>query len=76
MDGSQKVAADPKEILHGSVHREKPLRMGSGFETPHLALALSGRLVGDFRPIVGVLVLAVDHGPPSDGPQGNCAAYR
>ena len=27
MDGSQEVAADSKEILHGAVHREKPLRV-------------------------------------------------
>ena len=27
MDGSQEVAADPKEILHGAGHREKPLRV-------------------------------------------------
>jgi hypothetical protein len=28
MDGLQEMAADPKEILDGSVHREKPLRVG------------------------------------------------
>ena len=38
MDGSQEVAADPKEILHGAVHREKPLRVRGGLETPHLTL--------------------------------------
>ena len=62
MDGPQEVAADPKEILDGSMHREKPLRLGSGFEPAHLTLPLPGRLVGDFRPIVRVLVRAVDHG--------------
>jgi len=62
MDGPQEVAADPKEILDGSMHREKPLRLGSRFEPAHLTLPLPGRLVGDFRPIVRVLVRAVDHG--------------
>ena len=62
MDGPQEVAADTKEILHGSVHREKPLCVRGGLEPPHLALPLPGRLVGDFRPIVRVLVRAVNHG--------------
>ena len=62
MDGPQEVAADPKEILDGSMHREKPLRLASGFEPAHLTLPLPSRLVGDFRPIVRVLVRAVDHG--------------
>ena len=41
----QEVASNTKEILNGSVHREKPLRVGSGFEPAHLALSLPGRLV-------------------------------
>ncbi len=60
MDGPQEMAADTKEILDGSVHREKPLRVGSRFESAHLTLPLPGRLVRDFRPIVRVLVRAVD----------------
>ena len=55
MDGLQEMAADPKEILDGSMHREKPLRLGSRFEPAHLTLPLPGWLVGDFRPIVRVL---------------------
>ena len=62
MDGPQEVAADTKEILHGSVNREKPLHVSSGFKPAHLALPLPGRLVGDFRPVVRVLVRAVNHG--------------
>ena len=38
MDGSQEVAADPKEILHGAVHRKKPLRVGRRFDLAHLTL--------------------------------------
>ena len=62
MDGPQEVAADTKEIVDRSVHREKPLRVGSRCESAHLTLPLPGRLVGDVRPIVRVLVRAVDHG--------------
>ena len=62
MDGLQEVAADPEQILDGSVHREKPLRVGRGFEPAHLTLSLPSRLMGDFDPIVRVLVCAVDHG--------------
>ena len=62
MDGPQEVAADTKENVDRSVHREKPLRVGSRCESAHLTLPLPGRLVGDFRPIVRVLVRAVDHG--------------
>ena len=61
VNGPQVVAAHTKEILNRSVHREKALRLRSGFEAPHLALALPGRLVGDLRAIVGVLVRAVNH---------------
>ena len=60
MDGSEEMAADPKEILNGSMYREKPLRLGSGLEPAHLALALTGRLVRYLGAIVGVLVCAVD----------------
>ena len=52
MDGSQEVAADPKEILHGAVHREKPLRVRGGRKTPHLAFPLPGWLVRGFGPVV------------------------
>jgi len=38
MDGPQEVAVDTKEILDGTVHREKPLRAGRRFEPAHLAL--------------------------------------
>ena len=60
LDGLQEVAADPEQILDGSVHREKPLRVGRRFEPAHLTLP--GRLVRDFGPVVRVPVRAVDHG--------------
>ena len=62
MDGSQEVAADPKEILHGAVHREKPLRVRGGLKTPHLAFPLPGWLVRGFGSVVRVPVRAVDDG--------------
>jgi hypothetical protein len=42
MDGPQDVAADPKVILHGAVHREKPLCVRGGLKTPHLTLPATG----------------------------------
>ena len=58
---SEQMATDTKEILHGSVHREKSLRVGGGFESAHLSFALPRGLMRDFGAIVGVLFRAVDH---------------
>ena len=55
------MSAHSEEILHEAVHGHEPLRMGGRLEAPHLALALPGRLVGDFGAIVRVLVRAVHH---------------
>ena len=74
MDGPQEVAADTKEILDGAVHREKPLRVGRRFEPAHLTLPLPGRLVGNFRPVVRVLVRAVDDGRHHGAAGGGVAA--
>ena len=62
VDGPKEVTADTKKVLNGSVHREKPLRLGSGFEAAHLTLPLAGRLMRDFCSIVFVLPGTVDHG--------------
>ena len=62
MDGPQEMAADTKEILDGSVHREKPLRVRGRFEPAHLALALPSRLVRALGAIVRVRVGDVDDG--------------
>ena len=40
MDGPQGVATDTKEIRNGSMHCEKPLRVGSRFGPTHLMLRL------------------------------------
>ena len=42
---SEQVAANTKEMLNGSVHRENPLRVSGRFEAAHLPLPLAGRLV-------------------------------
>ena len=52
MDGTQQMAPDPKQIAHDAVDRKEELRLGGGFEPPHLALPLARRLVGDFGPVV------------------------
>ena len=62
VNGPEEVAADTKEILHGSVYREKPLRVRGGFKPAHLSLALSGRLMRDLRSVVLVLPRAVHDG--------------
>ena len=44
VSSSEQMAAATKQILDDAVHGEKPLRVGSGFEAAHLALALPCRL--------------------------------
>ena len=60
----QEVSPDSKEILHHSVNRREPWELSDRLETPHLALPLTRRLVGDLGPIVRVLIKDsdVDHG--------------
>ena len=58
---SQEVATDAKQILHDTVNRCEPLELSGRLKTPHLALTLSGRLMGDLRAVVRVLIGAVRH---------------
>ncbi len=58
----QQMSTHPEEILHEAVHGHEALDVGGRLEAPHLALALTGRLVGDFGSIVRVLIRGVDHG--------------
>ena len=58
---SQDVSTDSKQILHDTVNRREPLELSGRRETPHLALTLSGRLMGDLRAVVRVLIGAVRH---------------
>ena len=48
------VASDSEEILDDSVYRPESLGLSHGFESSHLSLALSDRLMRDFNPIVSV----------------------
>jgi hypothetical protein len=61
MDGPQEVAADPKEVVHGPVHRENPLRVRSRLDATHLALALPRGLMRILRSIVFVLTGPVQY---------------
>ncbi len=56
------MSADPKEIQHESVYREKLLCVSGGFEPAHLSLTLSRRLMRDLRAVVFVPLSAVRHG--------------
>ena len=56
------MPADPEQILDHAVHRCEPLQMGGRLEPSHLPLALTSRLMRDFRSVVFVLPSTVDHG--------------
>ena len=58
---SQEVSPDAEQILHDTVNRREPLELSGRLETPHLALTLSGRLMGDLRAVIRVLIGAVKH---------------
>ena len=45
MRGFQQRALNTKEIVDGTVHREKPLGVARRFEPPHLAFLLAGGLM-------------------------------
>ena len=55
------MSTHSEEILHHAVDRREALQMDRRLEAPHLALTLTRRLVRDFRPVVRVLIRAVDH---------------
>ena len=57
----QEVSPDAEEILHDTVNRREPLELSGRLETPHLALTLSGRLMGGLRAVVRVLIGAMKH---------------
>ena len=61
MSRSQEVSTDAEQILHDTVNRREPLELSGRLETPHLALTLSGRLMGDLRAVIRVLIGAVKH---------------
>ena len=76
VSGSQEVSTDSEEILPDTVNRREPLELSGRRETPHLALPLSGRLMGDLRAVVRVLIGAVKHRRHHRATRGRVAAQR
>ena len=58
----QQMPPDPKEIQDDSVNRQESLGLSDGLEPSHLSLPLSGWLMGDLGPIVGVAAGVVNNG--------------
>jgi hypothetical protein len=63
------VASDSEEILDDSVYRPESLRVSHGFESSHLSLTLSDRLMRDFSPIVSVGFGVVHDGRHDSAPR-------
>ena len=74
MSRPQEVSTDSEEILHDTVNRREPLELSGRLETPHLALPLTRRLVGDLGSIVRVLISDVDHTRHHDAGRGGAGA--
>ena len=74
VSGPQEVSTDAEEILHDTVNRREPLELSGRLETPHLALPLTRRLVGDLGSIVRVLISDVDHGRHHGAARGGIGA--
>ena len=55
------MAAHSEQISDGIVEREKPLGVPCGFESAHLPLPLTRRLMRDFGAIVGISVYTATH---------------
>ena len=55
------MPSDPEEIQDDSVDRQEPLRLSGRLEPSHLSLSLSGRLVRDLSPVVGVARCVMGH---------------
>ena len=54
------VTCNSEQVVNRAVDREKSLNLYRQFETTHLAFLLPGVLVGDFSPVVLVLVGSMD----------------
>ena len=67
MAGAKPMSSNGEQVANGVVNREEPLGLRHRFESPHVTLALAGRLVGDFGPVVGVAG-GVMHNRPHDDP--------
>ena len=72
----QEVSTDSEESLHDTVHRREPVALSGRRDTPHLALPLTRRVVGDLGSIVRVLISDVDHGRHHGAGRGGGGARR
>ena len=61
MNRPQEVSTDAEESLHETVNRREPLELSGRRETSHLAITRSGRVMGDRRAVIRVLIGAVEH---------------
>ena len=52
MAGPKAMSSNAEQVANDVVNREESLGLCHRFEAPHLPLALPGRLVGDFNPVV------------------------
>ena len=48
------MSTDSEDILHDTVNRREPLELSGRLKTPHLALTLLGRLMGNLRAVIRV----------------------
>lgn len=56
IDRVQQVPSQSKEILDDGLKGQKPLGLARRLESAHLTFPLAGKLMRDFRAIVGVAV--------------------
>ena len=61
MNRPQEVSTDAEESLHETVNRREPLELSGRRETSHLGITRSGRVMGDRRAVIRVLIGAVEH---------------
>ena len=50
--GGQEMPTEAKPMVDGSVGRQEPLSLPSGFKPAPLPLLLAGRLMGEFGPVI------------------------
>ena len=66
MAGAELMSSNGEQVANGVVNREEPLGLCHRLEAPHVALAPTRRLVGNFGPVVSVARGVVDDGRHDD----------
>ena len=59
MGSAHQMSTAAKQVVNGTMNRQKPLCLSRGFEPAHLSFSLPCRLMRDFRSIVSAAILAV-----------------